>query len=106
LKVVASGFKTVEKTDPVLIPLERLSAGILTLAIRTVSGLVDFQRVMAAPRLGFAWDIFADGNTAVRGGFGVNYNPWNGSGISGDLQSNPPIVYQPQQLYGSCSVGI
>ena len=63
--------------------------------------LVDFQGIMAAPRLGFSWDLFGDGNTALRGGFGVNYNPRNGSGITGDLQSNPPIVYQPQVLYGT-----
>jgi len=37
----------------------------------------------------------------VRGGFSVNYNPRNGSGITGDLQSNPPILYQPTQLYGT-----
>uniref|UniRef100_Q01RD7 TonB-dependent receptor n=1 Tax=Solibacter usitatus (strain Ellin6076) TaxID=234267 RepID=Q01RD7_SOLUE len=63
--------------------------------------LVDFQGILPAPRLGFAWDMFGDATTALRGGFGVNYNPRNGSGITGDLQSNPPIVYQPQQLYGN-----
>lgn len=63
--------------------------------------LLDFQGIMPAPRLGFAWDVLGDQKMAVRGGFGVNYNPRNGSGITGDLQSNPPIVYQPQDLYGT-----
>jgi hypothetical protein len=63
--------------------------------------LVDFQGVMPAPRIGFSWDPSGNGAMAVRGGFGVNYNPRNGSGITGDLQSNPPILYQPQQLYGT-----
>jgi hypothetical protein len=63
--------------------------------------LVDYQGILPAPRVGFAWDVFGNGSAAVRGGFGVMYNPRNGGGVTGDLQSNPPNVYQPQVLYGS-----
>jgi hypothetical protein len=63
--------------------------------------LVDYQGILPAPRLGFAYDIFGDGRAALRGGFGVIYNPRNGGGVTGDLQSNPPNVYTPQMLYGS-----
>ena len=44
--------------------------------------------VNAGPRIGFAWDVFGDGRTAVRGGFGTTYD-----GIVGEmgLSGNQPF---------------
>jgi len=63
--------------------------------------LVDYQGILPAPRLGFAYDLFGNGAAALRGGFGVMYNPRNNGGITGDMQSNPPNVYVPTVTYGS-----
>jgi hypothetical protein len=65
-------------------------------------GFTRQQPIQLGPRFGFAWDVFGDTTTAVRGGFGVTKNMIPSSGlISGAANSNPPNQFRPQIFYGT-----
>ncbi|MBI1788962.1 MAG: TonB-dependent receptor [Acidobacteria bacterium] len=54
-------------------------------------GILNTPPIQVSPRIGLAWDIFGDGRTAVRTGFGIFYDRFNDDQILQLVQS-PPIV--------------
>jgi hypothetical protein len=52
-------------------------------------GLMFADKTDFAPRLGFAYDVFGDGKTAVRGGYGIFYNPPGAITLANSIEPPP-----------------
>ncbi|MCC7236916.1 MAG: carboxypeptidase regulatory-like domain-containing protein [Bryobacterales bacterium] len=63
-------------------------------------GLISGYGIQFGPRIGFAYDVFGTGKTAIRGGFGQFYGRPNMSENLLRFSAQPPLISTPTVYYG------
>src|SRR5262245_2679133 len=67
------------------------------------TGGVKHRKNQFSPRIGFAWDLFGDARTALRGGAGIFFERIRQNNAYFDGLGNPPLTYTPSLSSGNIS---
>lgn len=74
---------------------DQVNSGVMSVRGGDAAYIVNNRPHGFSPRIGFGWDVFGDGKTALRGGYGLFYNNVADGSYSFAVRATPPVWANP-----------